>query len=360
VMSTPKDSPLVQTILSSPLPAGQENPVLSVWQYGLGRTAVFATDGGQRWSSAWTQWPGHEKFFSQLVRWLMRPTGDTGKFSIATQVRSGEVQVIVNALDKDDAYLNFLKMSGSVLGPDLKPIPLEMLQTAPGRYVGSFSADGAGSYFVNVVPGDGVTMLATGINVPFGDEFRVREVNQTLIEALAANEPRGGDVGMVAAPLAESGLEETLKENPFREGLAKVGAIQDVWPWFVLVGCCLFLGDVFVRRVAVGMGWVYTAWDSIRGAGKKDSAPIARLDDLLKSKERVASQLERERMAVRFDAGAAEPAATAQDARDAALRGDASSVTSASRAASVTPDSSPSGQLSYTERLLEAKRRARK
>jgi len=360
VMSTPKDSPLVQTILSSPLPAGQENPVLSVWQYGLGRTAVFATDGGQRWSSAWTQWPGHEKFFSQLVRWLMRPTGDTGKFSIATQVRSGEVQVIVNALDKDDAYLNFLKMSGSVLGPDLKPIPLEILQTAPGRYVGSFSADGAGSYFVNVVPGDGVTMLATGINVPFGDEFRVREVNQTLIEALAANEPRGGDVGMVAAPLAESGLEETLKENPFREGLAKVGAIQDVWPWFVLVGCCLFLGDVFVRRVAVGMGWVYTAWDSIRGAGKKDSAPIARLDDLLKSKERVASQLERERMAVRFDAGAAEPAATAQDARDAALRGDASSVTSASRAASVTPDSSPSGQLSYTERLLEAKRRARK
>ena len=36
VMSTPKDSPLVQTLLESPLPEGQRNPILSVWQYGLG------------------------------------------------------------------------------------------------------------------------------------------------------------------------------------------------------------------------------------------------------------------------------------------------------------------------------------
>ncbi len=360
VMSTPKESPLVQTILSSPLPAGQENPILSVWQYGLGRTAVFATDGGQRWSSAWTQWPGHEKFFSQLVRWLMRPTGDTGKYSIATQVRGGEVQVIVNALDKDDAYLNFLKMSGSVLGPDLKPIPLEMLQTAPGRYIGAFSADIAGSYFVNVVPGDGVTMLTTGINVPFGDEYRVREMNQTLIHSLAANEPRNGEIGMVASPLADNGLEETLKENPFREGLAKVGAIQDVWPWFVLAGCCLFLGDVFVRRVAIGMGWVYTAWDAIRRTSKKESVPIARLDSLLKNKERVTSQLERERMAVRFDAGQADSTSSAQDTNDLGTKDGTVPIKSVSVSADVNNNPSLDRQLSYTERLLEAKRKARK
>ena len=42
----------------------------------------------------------------------MRPTGDTGKYTIATQIRDGKVQVIVNALNKDDEYLNFLKISG--------------------------------------------------------------------------------------------------------------------------------------------------------------------------------------------------------------------------------------------------------
>ena len=363
VMSTPKDNPLVQTILSSPLPQGQENPVLSVWQYGLGRTAVLATDGGQRWASSWTQWPEHEKLFSQLVRWLMRPTGDTGKYSIATQVRNGEVQVIVNALDKNDAYLNFLKLSGSVLGPDLKPISLEMVQSAPGRYVGSFAADGAGSYFINVVPEGAATMLATGINVPFGDEFRVREVNETLIRALAANKPRNGEAGVVTAPLDSDDLTEPLKEDPFREGLGKVGSIQDVWPWMVLVGCCVFLGDVFVRRVSIGFGWAYSAWDAIRGT-KKEIAPALRIDDLLKNKERLASQLERDRSAAKFDFDAATASAASEPMSGlgtaTAQKAASPNLAATKAAATGAKDGAGAPELSYTERLLEAKRKSRK
>lgn len=358
VMSTPKDSPLVQTILSSPLPAGQENPILSVWQYGLGRTAVLATDGGQRWASAWNRWPGHEKLLSQLVRWLMRPIADTGKFSIATQVRNGEVQVIVNALDKDDDYLNFIKMNGSVLGPDLKPIPIEIAQTAPGRYVGTFSVERAGSYFVNVVPEGGKTMLATGINVPFGDEFRIREMNNALIQTLASYKPDGGEAGSVASNLAEGGLEAVLAANPFREGLGKAGAIQDIWPWLVLVGCCVFLGDVFVRRVSVGVGWVSTAWDAIRGSVAKESAPAMRLDTLLKTKERLSTQNAQDRASARFEPSEALtgnlPTAEGTLVRAKSLQSSGSAGDPVASSAKSEPD------LTYTERLLEAKRKARK
>ena len=74
--------------------------MLAVWTYGLGRTAALTTDAGARWASSWSDWGDYDKFYSQLVRWLMRPTGDTGKFTISTQVRDGEVQVVVNALDQ--------------------------------------------------------------------------------------------------------------------------------------------------------------------------------------------------------------------------------------------------------------------
>lgn len=360
VMSTPKENSLVQTILSSPLPQGQENPILSVWQYGLGRTAVLSTDGGQRWSTSWTQWPGHEKLFSQLVRWLMRPTGDTGKYSIATQVKNGEVQVIVNALDKDDAYLNFLKLSGSVLGPDLKPIALELSQTAPGRYVGSFSTRGSGSYFVNVVPEGAATMLTTGINVPFGDEFRVREVNEVLLGELAASEPRDGVAGLVTSPLSEEKFSEAVQSNPYREGLGKVGSIQDVWPWMVLIGCCVFFGDVFVRRVSIGIGWVYSAWDAIRGA-RKAPATVPRIDDLLKTKERLASQLERERAATKFDFESTGQSPPTDGAAGQAGKPREIVVPSGPGQKSNTNGNNEVGSaLSYTERLLEAKRKAKK
>lgn len=349
VMSTPKDSPLVQQLLSSPLPTGQANPVLSVWQYGLGRTAVLATDGGKRWSSSWSTWSGHEKFYSQLVRWLMRPTGDTGKFTIATQQRGGEVQVIVNALDKDDAYLNFLRLSGSVLDPELNPLPLEMRQTAPGRYVGSFRAEGSGSYFVNVVPEGEATMLATGLNVPFGDEFRVRELNDSLLQTLAAGQPRDGEAGRVTAPLADGDLQKPLLDNPFRGGLASAGTIQDIWPWLVLAACCLFLGDVFVRRVSIGVGWIATAWQAIRGDKSKDAVAVQRLDTLLKNKERLASQQERERAATRFEFDATGDAVAADP------------VDLPSPAQINAPESSQADAgMSYTERLLEAKRRAKR
>ncbi len=133
VLTQTKESPLAQVLIQSPKPDSPENAtVLAVWTYGLGRTAVLTTDAGARWASSWTEWEGYDKFYSQLVRWLMRPTGDTGKFTIATQVRDGEVQVVVNALSQDDSFLNFLDMNATALDPDLKPVALRMRQTAPG------------------------------------------------------------------------------------------------------------------------------------------------------------------------------------------------------------------------------------
>ncbi len=354
VLTQTKDSPLAQVLIQSPKPDSPENAtVLAVWTYGLGRTAVLTTDAGARWASAWTEWGGYDKFYSQLVRWLMRPTGDTGKFTIATQVRDGEVQVVVNALSKDDSFLNFLDMNASALDPDLKPVPLRMRQTAPGRYVGTFPGDRAGSYFVNVIPGPGAAPLTTGVTVPYSDEFRVRETNQALIQALASTQPRGGEVGQITPPLELQQTEELIDSNAFRGGLALARSIRDAWPWFVLAGCCLFLGDVFVRRVAINFDWIGAAFKKIRGDTKeKDATVTARLDALKKHKESVDDSIEKRRASVRFEPTAVDP----KEQVDLTDR----PTTVASKPTSSEQPSKPDEGPSYTERLLEAKRRAKK
>ena len=48
-----------------------------------------------------------------MIRWSMRPTGDPAKFSVATDVEDDRVHFVVNALDKDDEFLNFLEMTGT-------------------------------------------------------------------------------------------------------------------------------------------------------------------------------------------------------------------------------------------------------
>jgi hypothetical protein len=356
VLTQTKDSPLAQVLIQSPKPDSPENAtVLAVWTYGLGRTAVVTTDAGARWASDWTEWGGFDKFYSQLVRWLMRPTGDTGKFTIATQVRDGQVQVVVNALGKDDSFMNFLDMNASALDPDLKPIPLRMRQTAPGRYVGTFPGDRAGSYFVNVIPGPSAAPLTTGVTVPYSEEFRVRETNQALIQALAASEPRGGEAGQITAPLGTQPTEELIDSDAFRGGLALARSIRDAWPWFVLAGCCLFLGDVFVRRVAINFDWIGTALKKMRGVTtEKDATVTARLDALKKSKESLDDSLERRRASVRFEPTAVDATTEPIDSLD---------QPAAAGLASSSPgdqEASQSDGPSYTERLLEAKRKARK
>ncbi len=48
-------------------------------------------------------------------------TADDGKFQIATNFKDGKVKIVVNALDMEDRFLNFLDMSAVGVTPDLKP-----------------------------------------------------------------------------------------------------------------------------------------------------------------------------------------------------------------------------------------------
>ncbi|TWU45246.1 von Willebrand factor type A domain protein [Novipirellula aureliae] len=355
VLTQTKDSPLAQVLIQSPKPDSPENAtILAVWTYGLGRTAVLTTDSGARWASAWTEWPGYEKFYAQLVRWLMRPTGDRGKFSVATQVRDGEVQVVVSALDQDDSFLNFLDMNASALDPSLKPLPLRMRQTAPGRYVGTFPADEAGSYFVNVIPGPGAAPLTTGVTVPYSDEFRVRETNQALLQALASTKPRGGDPGEIFPPLEGQPSEELIDSNAFRGGLSLARSFKDAWPWFVLVSCGLFLGDVFVRRVAINFNWVGRTIDRLRGsANEVETQTTARLDALRKSKDSLGNTIEQRRTSIRFEPSAAEQA-------ESSATDTIGDIRVAPSKTKPTIEQQPDEGPSYTERLLEAKRKAKR
>ena len=281
----------------------------------------------------------------------MRPTGDTGKYTIATNVKDGNVQVVVNALNKDDEFLDFLEMNATALDSELTPIPLSMRQTAPGRYVGSFPAEAAGSYFVNVVPGPGEAPLTTGVTVPYSDEYRVRETNMALIQTLAETEPRGGKPGEVTEPLPpQPALATEQSSDPFRGGLALARSIRDAWPWFILAGSCLFLGDVMVRRIAFDPTWI-TNWIRRMSGEKDDSVErVTRLDALRKNKEQLDDDLQRRRASVRF-----EPTRVGADEPD-----ELAGMENASAANSPSQSVEKPAQKTYTERLLEAKRRARK
>ena len=365
VLTTVKENPLVDVILLSPQPATAKNAtVLATWTYGAGKTAAFTTDVGRRWATAWPQWPGYDKFFSQMVRWAMRPTGDTGNYTVATNVRDGRTQIVVTAIDANEDFINDQTMIAKAIASEGE-IDVQLEQTAPGRYVGDFLSDDAGTYLIVVNPGEGATPIRTAVNVGYSPEYRDHETNLPLLESLArlhagegpAGQMVDGDLGD-AAPVRGGAAETADASSAFRHDLPAVSSNQPIWPWLIVAANCVFWADVFVRRVQLNLAWIQNAlaeWRDRILRRAPAAAPVETMRRLRSRKDEVADRIATQR------------AARYEDDRDsAALPADAPHVLAAQqtsaprRAAAAAPTEEPQREASYTERLLQAKKAAQR
>jgi hypothetical protein len=295
----------------------------------------------------------------------MRPTGDTGDYTVAVDVREGTTEVVVTALNADEEFLNSQAMTATAVAPDMTTIPIRIEQVAPGRYVGQFPSEMAGSYLVVVNPGDGTAPIRTGTSVGYSAEYRDHETNRSLLESLARI-PAGdndGPVGEYVAPgLAEVAKADDVAQNPFRRDLRPAVTNQSIWPWLVVAAAALFWSDVFVRRVQLKLDWLWEklamARDFLLRREHAAEAP-ATMSRLRSRKQEIGEQIEGRRAAARFqlDEGDADKLAAAPGSPLAGL-----AAPEAKAPATPSPAQTPDAREpeSYTERLLRAKKQARR
>jgi uncharacterized membrane protein len=355
VLTSVKENPLVQVVMRSPEPAAkpENTTLLATWTYGAGKAVAMTTDAGRLWTKDWPGWAGYDKFFSQTIRWAMRPTGDTGDFTVATDVREGKTQVVITAMNADEQFLNNQSITASAVTPDMKSLPIQVQQVAPGRYVGEFPSEMAGSYLIVVNPGSGKAPIRTGVNVGYSAEYRVNETNVALLDSLAKIPAKGKPGDFVKEGLAAVALAKKIEQNPFRRDLPPAVTRQPIWPWLVVLGCCLFWGDVFIRRVQVNLEWLWPVLAQFRDyvLRRERVAPVPETMSRLRSrKAQIDQQIEGRRAAARFEitdptTGVAPPP----------VEGGAAAVVEKPRPVDEKkPEQAP--QESYTERLLKAKK----
>ena len=347
----------MEVLLRSPLPATPNNAtVLATWTYGAGKAVALTTDAGTRWANAWTEWEGYDKFFAQVVRWAMRPTGDTGNVTVATSTRDGKTEIVVTALDAEENFANQQSMTAAAIAPDMSTIPVQVEQVAPGRYVGEFPSEQAGSYLIVVNPGGGVAPIRTGVNVGYSSEYRDQETNLTLLKSLAGLPAGDGPSGALieqGLAAANAPLEET--QNPFRRDLPRAASNQPIWPWLVVASACLFWGDVFIRRVQFDPTWLLvlltTVRDKILRRQRVAEAPET-MSRLQTRKAQISEQLDERRTATRFEW---DESATSAVVAALVVEQPASVKSTTPEPPSLKPETDAPAE-SYTERLLKAKK----
>lgn len=378
VLTSLKENELVEAPLTSPLPTGQVNPLLAHWTYGLGRSAAFTSDAGRRWAKTWPDWTGYTAFWSQVVRWVMRPA-DRGDLSLSLRREDGRIKIVVDALDKESRFLNFLSIQGNVVDPDLKSTPIELVQKAPGRYEAAVEgAEARGNYFVNLGyrGADGVRgVVSSGISVPYSDEYRETRSNPAVLETLASL--TGGRAAVwKRTPDGRLDLARSVEDSDhYRRdaGLVAPRTLAPLWPQLLWAACCLFLLDAAVRRIAPDLHRMRRAaadrWRAFRG---REPASVGEYMEKLRSrKAEVAEELDRSKSRIRSPespspeprretrpgSAVAEPLSSEREPKEREPKEAAPGAAEPPGRKGLAPDAEPSQAESYADRLLRAKQR---
>lgn len=221
-------------------------PLLVHWQVGLGRVAAFTSDAEGQWSEDWVDWPGYAAFWAQLARTMSRPATSPDTELLAV-IEGDTLSVTLEAATGDAGFLDYLHVDGVVYGPDGRPQPIRLSQTAPGRYEASVKAAAPGAYVVALSPRRGSRRLAPvigGASQSTGAEFRRFESNTPLLEQIA--EATGGK---------QLSLDQPAGADLFdRAGMAPSFSALPAWQPLLWVVLALLLLDLALRRLAWDAG----------------------------------------------------------------------------------------------------------
>ena len=212
------------------------DPLLAWWRYGLGMTVAFTSDAKSRWSAEWLSWPGYSKFWAQVVRHAMRKSDAKGAF-VQVDRKDGIARVTLDSIRTDGKFLNEAVAELTVIEPRGGERKVAMTQTAPGRYVGEFPADQAGSYHMSMtqqVKGQQPMQQSRGLVVNYDDELRIRPTDENWLESVA----RASGGSFRPEPEAVFAPDERSASRPV-----------PLWPYLLMVAAVIFLADVALRRI---------------------------------------------------------------------------------------------------------------
>lgn len=355
VATTPKPRALV------PIVSDNENrdPILAYWRYGLGKAVAFTSDAAANWGAHWVRWDKYRKFWTQLVRWASRKR-EQSDLRLHTRIEGPKGRLLIDAVDRDGTFINFLKLNGRITDPDHNGSDLVLRQTAPGRYEAPFDASDTGVSIINVGyrnPRTGAQGFeATGVAVPYSAEFLTPGSDLPLMR----------DVASLGGGRILTG--DTKRDTPFATSMPAPVTTRPIWEVLLLTALGVFLSDIVSRRVVINRNEISEAWQTVRAklVPSRDSGPRDSTMDALLRRKNTTFQSIRPKTGKRdsFRAHLQQRAAGTGDGPSVKPETAGSEpATAPTQNAPATPSTSAEPEAgdedSYTSRLLAAKRRAR-
>ena len=109
-------------------------PLLTFGRFGLGRSFCFSSGISSEWAGEWLEWQDFSKFWSQILRFAMRPP-DSGELRVKTIRQGGKVKLTLTAESENP---HNIKWQAELLDANGTRTPVKIRETGYGKYQTSF------------------------------------------------------------------------------------------------------------------------------------------------------------------------------------------------------------------------------
>ena len=225
VAATPKSTSRV--VLAS----DQDDPILTVWQYGLGKTAAWNSDINGKWSRNYVGWENNIKLWQNVINWTIEKYQEDD-ITVETEVQGGKgVITLSSKADKGE-----FETKATIVSPSLESREVVLYPVAPGQYSGDFEITETGSYIIKALQqknGETVNAANTGISVQYSPEYRLQ--------------PDSGYLDRLIKEAA--GTVISAPEDVYKGKIKDIFGAIDLTPMLLILALILFMLDIALRRL---------------------------------------------------------------------------------------------------------------
>jgi hypothetical protein len=213
------------------LASDQDDPILTVWQYGLGKTIAWNSDISGKWSSNYVGWSDNIKLWQNMINWTIEKY-ESDNLTAEVVQEGGKGVISVKAEEADEQ----LETAAVIVSPDMTNQEVALYPTGPGQYSGDFDIKSQGAYLIKVLQkkaGETIGAASTGVSIQYSPEYRLDQKNDN-IERLAK------ETGAIYI------------ENPedvYKGNMEDILGVVDITPFLLIMAILIFLMDIALRRL---------------------------------------------------------------------------------------------------------------
>lgn len=149
---------------------GKEDPILTVWQYGLGRTVAWNTDVTGEWSGGFAGKEDYAELWKRIVDYSAG-NANMGEDSVNVVALAEQMEITYEAKD----YGTDTEILTTVIDPEGQSSEMKLYATAPGKYKAQLPTAQSGMYHFNIrrmEKGEISGYMTTAAAVQFSDEYK--------------------------------------------------------------------------------------------------------------------------------------------------------------------------------------------